>query len=400
MVVTSANRERLAALYDPAHVRHVGTGAAGAPVQVCVDSRMLRAEMGTGVATYARVLAACLAEAGAAPAVLDDAGAPRGRGRRWLAAADPAPRRAEALEEGWNADDVFREAQVFFNLHARLLPVVCDAPPQVMHWTYPVPLYVVGAKNLYTVHDLIPLTRPDLTAIPRARHERLLRRIVAAAHGLVTVSETVRAEIVATLGVGEDFVANTYQAVDAPLQADPPLPADLRSGRYFLFCGTVEPRKNLARLAAAHAASGTALPLVVVGPDAPGQAALERALAGRVIRLPWLPRPELIGLIRRARALLFPTLAEGFGLPVAEAMTLGCPVLTADSGAAAEVAGEAALRVSPEDEGAIARGIAALASDDALCARLRVAGFARGRLFAPQAYARRLRALYAGVLAA
>lgn len=401
-MLSSANQERLAELYDPAFVRHVGAGG-GAPVQVCVDARMLRAEMGTGVATYARVLAGCLADAGAASATLDGApGASAGRARRWLAAADPSPRRAAEEAGGWSAGDLFREAQVFFNLHGRLLPVTCAAPPAVMHWTYPVPLRMVGAKNLYTVHDLIPLDRPDLTAIPRARHARLLRRIVAQAHGLVTVSETVRARIVAALDVAPGFVTNTWQAVDAPVQADPALPAPLRSGRYFLFCGTVEPRKNLERIAAAHAASGSALPLVIVGPAARGHARLERALAaqGGVIRLPWVPRPELIGLIRRARALLFPTLAEGFGLPIAEAMTLGCPVLASDSGAAAEIAGEAALRVAPEDGAAIAQAVARLGEDDALCTGLRAAGFARGRLFAPPAYARRLRALYAQVLAA
>lgn len=398
-MLPSANQERLAALYDPAFVRHVAGD--GAPVQVCVDARMLDAAMGTGVATYARVLAACLQDAGASPALLD--AAPAGRARRWLSAADPSPRPAkEVAPARWTARDLFREAQVFFNLHGRLLPVACAAPPAVMHWTYPLPLYMAGAKNLYTVHDLIPLAEPELTAIPRARHARLLRRIVAQAHGLVTVSETVRAQVVERLGVAPDFVANTYQAVDTPLQADAPLPEPLRAGRYFLFCGTVEPRKNLARLAAAHAASGTTLPFVIVGPEAHGYAALERLLAAcpGVIRLPWVPRAELIALIRRARALLFPTLSEGFGLPIVEAMTLGCPVLASDRGAAAEIAGEAALPVSPTDPDAIAAAIARLAQDDALCARLRGAGFARGRLFAPGAYARRLRALYAGVLAA
>jgi len=97
--------------------------------------------------------------------------------------------------------------------------------------------------------------------------------------------------------------------------------------------------------------------------------------------------------------LLFPSLAEGFGLPIAEAMALGCPVLTSDRGAAAEVAAGAALLVDPLDVGAIAQAIATLDRDDALCARLRTAGFARGRQFTPGVYARRLRALYAGALA-
>lgn len=400
----SANAERLAQLYDPAYVRRVETLNGGMPVQVCLETRMLQDGAGTGVATYARVLSRCLGPAGAVPILLDDGqGERRGRARRWLAAARRSEREASVAMPGeddnpaqWALADVFRESQVFFNIHRELLPVTFSRPPEVMHWTYPVPIYLVGAKNLYTVHDLIPLTDPALTPIPEARHRRILQAIAARAHGFVTVSETVRAQLVEHLALPPDRVFNTYQAVETPLQVDPPLPPMLRSGRYFLFCGRVEARKNLERLARAHAASGTGLPLVIVGPEVAGSEALERVLAAHetVIRLPWLPRAELLGLMRRARALLFPSLAEGFGLPIVEAMTLGCPVLTSDRGAPAEVAGDAALLVEPEDEAAIGEAIRRLSSDDRLCVRLRSAGFARGRFFSADAYSRRLRALY------
>jgi len=342
--------------------------------------------------------------------VLAAAEGPRRRPRlaRWISALDRRPRRArdrgaDALQApGWAATDVFREAQVFFRLHGRLMPVVCAEPPAVMHWTYPVPLYLRGARNLYTVHDLIPLTDPELTAIPGGRHRRLLDQIVDHAHGLVTVSETIRATVTAHLRCPPEFVTNTYQTALTPLQRDPPLPGGLRPGRYFVACGSVEPRKNLSALLAAHALSGVAAPLVVVGPAAPGGEALEAEIrrAPNVMRLPWQARPALIGLVRRARALLFPSLAEGFGLPIAEAMTLGAPVMTTDYGASAEIAGDAARLVAPRDPAAMARAIAELAADDALCARLRAAGFERARLFAPEAYRRRLRALYAAALAA
>jgi glycosyltransferase involved in cell wall biosynthesis len=389
---------RLAELYDPTFVRHVApTG--GAPVQVCVDGRMLAAVAGTGVATYAEVLARCLPEAGAAPAVLDQGPAARTRLQRWMAALGRRTRLARDWEGGWAADDLFKEAQVFFNLHGRLLPVVCEQPPQVMHWTYPVPLYMVGSRNLYTVHDLIPLTQPRLTQISRRRHEQLLSRIVEHADRLVTVSDAARADILARFGHGEDFVVNTYQAVHAPLQRDHALPDGLRAGRYFFFCGTVEPRKNLAALVKAHARAGVEEPLVIAGPSA-GHADLEALLARapNVVRLDWLPRPVLIGVMRRARALLFPSLAEGFGLPIAEAMTLGCPVLTSDRGAPGEIAGGAALTVDPSNIDAMSNAIARLTSDDKLCAQLRAAGFQRARLFSPHAYARRLRALYSETL--
>lgn len=405
-----SNIERLKALYDPNYVRRVDA-LDGAPVQVCLESRMLNGTAGTGVATYARMLAACLPAAGASPLLLDDdaAGKSRTRIERWFSAARTDPRLAVAepgatdeMPAQWVVRDVFREAHVFFNLHGRSLPIEMARPPQVMHWTYPLPLHVIGTKNLYTIHDLIPITDPQLTGIDPARHARILRDIVRHAHGIVTVSETVRAQVIERLGVPAARVTNTFQGVDAPLQADPALPPGLKSGRYFFFCGRVESRKNLERLVQAHAESGTAMPLVVVGPEVQGEEALEavlRAHAG-VVRVPWVPRPELLAMMRRARALLFPSLAEGFGLPIAEAMTLGCPVLASNRGAVAEVAGDAAILVDPERSEEIAAAIARLEGDDRLCGRLRAAGFARGRMFTREVYARRLRALYAGALAA
>lgn len=405
MTEVVSNIERLSRLYDPAYVHRVEKLNGGMPVQVCIEGRMLNDGQGTGVSNYARTLSQCLNEAGAEPLILGDGDSdrPRSRALRWLAAVRRAPRLAQAPADAPNVPavpDLFREAQVFFNIHGRTLPVAFRTPPVVMHWTYPVPLHVVGARNLYTIHDLIPLTHPDLTPIPRGRHARILDAILERADLLVTVTEAMRSEIVEQLGVSSDRVVSTWQAVDTPLQTDPPLPHGIRSGRYFLFCGRVESRKNLKALAEAHALSDSTVPLVVVGPRVPGEEMLEEALAAypRVRRLDYLPRPDLLGLIRRARALLFPTLAEGFGLPIAEAMTLGCPVLTSARGATAEVAGGAALLVEPDRTSAIAAAIARIDQDDALRARLRAEGFARARHFTPERYARRLRALYARAL--
>lgn len=406
MRVGHSNIERMRQLYDPHYVRRVDRFD-DAPVRVCVEDRMLADIGGTGVATYARTLAACLPAAGAAPLLLGD-GPQRTRLTRWIAATRTGARvaAAEDLDEAdetarWVVCDLFREAQVFFNLHGRLLPVEFERPPQVMHWTYPLPLHVRGARNLYTVHDLIPLTDPELTRVAPARHAAILREIARHAYGLVAVSETVRRELIDRLAMPGDRVVNTSQAIDAPPQSDPDLPPGLRSGRYFFFCGRVEPRKNLERLALAHAASETALPLVIVGPQVPGEEKLEarlRTFPG-VIRLPWMPRPALLGMMRRARALLFPSLAEGFGLPIAEAMTLGCPVLASGTGAAAEIAGDAALLVDPRETAQIQSAIRQLDADEMLCARLRAAGFVRGLKFTREVYSRRLRVLYADAIA-
>lgn len=323
---------------------------------------------------------------------------------RWFSALRRGPRTASLspYSDARSAHDggrLFREAQTYFNVHRRLLRVTCPTPPTVMHWTYPLPLYMEGAHNIYTVHDLIPVTHPRLTDISAERHLRLLRAILARADHVVTVSDHSRTNIIDVLGCSPAFVTNTSQAVHAPLQRDPLLPAGLRPGGYFIYCGTPEVRKNLPALVAAHRTSLSQRLLVIVGPIARDIPHVESMLARspNVIRLPRMPHADLVALIRQARAMLFPSLAEGFGLPVAEAMALGTPVMTSSSGALREVAGDGALHVDPHDTHAMARAIRLLDGDDALCRRLRAAGFERVATFAPRDYADRMVRLYARI---
>ena len=387
---------------------------------------------GTGVSTYASVLADCVSQAGLESELLIDAGsgsgAARSRLRRWLAAAVPGARRAELAAAGQAAgharlrvaEDVFRTAQVHFDLHRRLLPIRGGQPPAAMHWTYPLPLRFVGVPNLYTVHDLIPLLKPELTPISGRRVGRILRCILDSGAHLVTVSETSRREIIATLGAPAERVTNTYQAVDFPADAmagDEEVARSLhrvgrlRPGGYFLHAGTVEPRKNLARLIAAYRASGITTPLVLAGPDGwraaevllPAKDLLREGIpvlknAPSVLRAPWLERRTLVSLIRGAKAVLQPSLAEGFGLPVAEAMALGTPTMTSRGGATEEVAGGAALLVDPLDGAEMAEALRALDREAGLRGSLVARGLRRAALFSMEAYAARLRALYGTVL--
>ena len=135
-------------------------------------------------------------------------------------------------------------------------------------------------------------------------------------------------------------------------------------------------------------------------PDDEADTVHGRRMAERVRRLEHLSRPLLARLIRGARAVLFPSIWEGFGLPVLEAMQLGTPVLTSDRGALAEIAGEAALLVDPYDVAAIAAGIKALDADPVLRDRLAAAGPRAAARFSAEAYAGRLEIMYARALGA
>ena len=351
---------------------------------------------GTGVATHAGLLLRALADAGLTPLVLREADGPApSRAGRWLRAVRRRPRRLVRTGNALIAPPgLFAEAQVHLNLTGRAMPLDVDGPAGIMHWTYPLPLVLRGWRNIYTVHDLIPIDRPDLTPIRRRRHLRLMRAILPHADRLLAVSDAGRAAIAAAFALPADRVGNCWQAA-AP---DPGDQALLPQGGFFLAVGTIEGRKNLARLAAAHAASGSTRPLVLAGPV--GDAALAAGLDAmpNVRRLPWQDRATLFALMRDARALLFPSLAEGFGLPIVEAMMLGTPVMTsADGGAMEEVAGGAALLVDPLDQAAMAAAIARLDGDNALAADLAARGRARAAFFTPDRWAARLADFHGGI---
>ena len=382
-----------------------------ATLRLCMDARMLVSAGGTGVSSYARQLQRAHEAISKNHALLSDrpaldeaVPAPFGRAGRWLRALVPGVREARPIAgaEKWLvAPDVFRVAQVYFDVHRRPLPVRVPGPPGIMHWTYPVPLAVVGWHNLYTVHDVIPLLHPDLTHIDARRYRRLLDRLAECAARFIAVSETARGEIVRATGCPSGFVVDCSLAVDAAAAGARDLPPGIVPGQFLLACGTVEKRKNLARLLVAYRESEVAMPLILAGPDGWGAddiAGLAAVTPG-AIRLPYLDRGAMRALIGHARALIMPSLAEGFGLPVAEAMALNTPVAASDRGALAETGGGAALAVDPENIASLASALRHLATDDVLCTALAAAGRANADRFTPPRFAERLTRAYAAVMA-
>jgi glycosyltransferase involved in cell wall biosynthesis len=385
----------------------------GPDLHLCMDARMLVTVAGTGVSSYARQLKRAHAAISGDHALLTDRialdrspSAPLGRAGRWLRALLPGERSARTIGAGMGetllfSPDVFRLAQVYFDVHRCPLPLRLPGPPGIMHWTYPVPLAVAGWRNLYTVHDVIPLLHPELTHIDGRRYRRLLGRLSESATRFIAVSETARSEIIAAVGCPRSFVVDCGLAVDATPADLSDLPAGLTPDGFLLICGTVERRKNIAIALAAYRRSGVTMPLVVAGPDGWGaeEIAGEIAITPGAIRLPYLDRAAMHALIGHARAVVMPSLAEGFGLPVAEAMALGVPVATSDRGALAETAGDAALAFDPADMPDIATALGRLAGDDAARAALAAAGLRNAERFTPARFAERLTTAYVAVMA-
>lgn len=168
---------------------------------------------------------------------------------------------------------------------------------------------------------------------------------------------------------------------------------------YFLFVGTLEPRKNLVRLLEAYrifrANESASIPLVLVGRTGWHLRSFERAydrhpFRADIIRLGYVSRPELMTLYTEALGFLYPSLFEGFGLPVLEAFCCGAPVITSDRTSLLEVAGPAALLVNPEDAQQIARAMQAIWLDPGLRQKLSRAGLERSRQFSWDKTAKRL----------
>jgi glycosyltransferase involved in cell wall biosynthesis len=245
-----------------------------------------------------------------------------------------------------------------------------------------------GTALVATIHDAVPWTHPE-TLTPRGVgwHRDMGARAAAEADVVLVPTQAVADELTRHLTLRRiEVVGEGVAAVLAALPAD----ADARAERlalpssYALVVGTLEPRKGLdvAVAAAADPAWPDGLPLLVVGPDGWGELNLPAAFRhgddDRLRRMGRLSDDDLAVAYARASVVLVPSRAEGFGLPVLEAMTCGVPVVISDAAALQEVAGGAALVSPVGDPSALAAAVvdALGASDDlARAGRLRAAEF-------------------------
>lgn len=425
--------------------------------RIGIDGYNLALPSGTGVATYGRNLAAAIARLGhpldlvfglAIPRKIepglretmffDRLGAPapaRLSWRRRLRRTTVHPFAHKLIEipiEGrviladagdrlprfdrlFNLSEIFDICARHFRRYGRFLAIEMAEPPAIMHWTYPLPIRLKGARNVYTLHDLVPLRLPRASQEDKRYYHSLIRACVVQADHIVTVSERSRTDLIDLAGADPSRVTNCYQSSALPSPRDGDLGErlrrlfDLERGEYLLFFAAIEPKKNLGRLIQAYLEADLQTPLIIVGSEAWNAEAELGLLTGahgaalpgvaRVRRIGHLPRPLLADLLNGARAMLFPALYEGFGLPALEALAAGIPLLASNTGALPEVVGEAALTIDPYDVTAMATAIKRLDGDAALRARLAAAGPAQAERFSLERFAARLAPVYHSMIA-
>ena len=257
------------------------------------------------------------------------------------------------------------------------------------------------AKLTATIHDLTSRLMPELhTPANIQADEGFAQKVLKRANGLIAVSENTRQDAVRLLGLNPDRIRVIHSGVPEVYfgaQARP-------SGRpYILFLGTIEPRKNLDTLLDAwqnlhHLRDD--FDLVIAGASGWSSGKTLARLTSRpasVRYLGYVPEDELPGLTAGATAFVYPSLYEGFGFPVAQAMAAGVPVITSNTSCLPEVAGDGALLVDPRSVAEIQSAIEKLLTSPALQQQLRTAAIARAQEYRWEVCARKSLEFFRGL---
>lgn len=283
-----------------------------------------------------------------------------------------------------------------------------------------------GLKTVVTVHDLGAEYLPKSHQLKQRAYLKLMTDVqLRSTTHLIAVSNATKNDLVKKVNINQKKISVIYEGYDKkeflPLKTDELKDIlnsyDIESNNYFLFVGTIQPRKNLARLISAYAdflrgVAGAGVPRRVPASETrtsdggkarqdPEQIMPKLILAGskgwlsdEIYELPkklgieesvkflgYVPDENLPSLLNGSIALLFPSLFEGFGLPILEAMACGTPVLTSNISSMPEIADKAAILVDPYSEKEIAQGISKLFTDQKLRNKLENMGIAQSKKF-------------------
>jgi glycosyltransferase involved in cell wall biosynthesis len=261
-----------------------------------------------------------------------------------------------------------------------------------------IPLRRADYATVVTIHDLVAFLFPDTIPRKYGMYMRwLLRHVVRRADRIISVSHNTKNDLVKILRVNPDKITVIHEAAQPsfkPIQDSKRLGEACRRygiDRPFIYhVGNIEPRKNLVRLIKAYlilrGRLGNDVRLAITGQKGWLTKKLMKALGGvelgeDVIYTGYVPHEDLPLLMNAAQAFVFPSLYEGFGLPVLEAMSCGTPVVTSNISSLPEIVGDAAVLVDPHSEESIALGMQKVLEDKELRRRLRREGLAQAGRF-------------------
>lgn len=328
------------------------------------------------------------------------------RWRLYLDASDPDARLTGHLPSAEYVETCVMPARRLWT-HRALAQEVTRRRPDVLFVPAHVIPFIIPASRLpasvVTVHDLGYHAFPEThTWIQRLLIEGGTRWSVRVARRVIAVSQATANDLTALYHVPKARIRVIYEAPAQTLIVTPEQVDGVRQRYrverpYALFVGTIQPRKNVARLLQAYEwlyrNTPVAFDLVFAG--APGwlsdslyEQAASMGLAQHVRFLGYIPDDDLPALLKDALFFSFPSLFEGFGLPVLEAQSYGVPVLTSNNSSLPEVAGNAALLVDPTDVEAIANAMLRLSQDEVLRQQLIEAGYANVQRFSWEKAAR------------
>jgi glycosyltransferase involved in cell wall biosynthesis len=288
-------------------------------------------------------------------------------------------------------------------------PIVASGNRIELFWSprhhLPVFFLPTRIKTILTIHDVVHRRFPETMSLPNLLVERcLMRKSLEKADAVITDSISTAKDLIHFYRFSEQKITVVYPGC-------PHLPNDTKKhpfvsaglpSKFFLFVGTLDPRKNIYRILQAYEKimpEKRDVHLVMVGADGwknkDFKTAISRHPFKSLIHLKgYISRQDLANYYRKAIGLLFPSLYEGFGFPILEAMHSGTPVITSKTSSMSEVAGAAAIHIDPYDVDSIAKAMCDIYEDSFLRDRLRNSGYERIKRFSWKVCSEQLRVIF------
>ncbi len=310
----------------------------------------------------------------------------------------------------YNLSNIFRASQAFSSIFGKSLPFSYPNELKnldIFHTTMPIPLKKnIKSKKVVSLHDLIPLKIPKSISVNIKLYKRIINASLKDADIIFSSSVQTKKDAIQLLGIKEEKIHVTYMTSVIPDKfkklSDKEIQDvlklfDLKFQKYFLFYGAIEPKKNVLRLMKAFKKAITDCKLVIVGKNGSYHSKeselfdqLNKEKYKHILRIPYLEIKYLISLIKASKAVIFPSLYEGFGLPVLEAMQLGTPVITSNRGSLSEIGGEAVHFVDPYSISDISNAIEKFSIEKEYLEKLRLKGLIQAKKFSQIEFNKRL----------